>query len=223
MGGLPRGGPPSKNEGGNAGELGWSTSERQVQRHLDESRTADGVLQSAEIAGRRANVSPGARNARREKWSAKARSVLRWVSEEGIEIDIIAGDVEAWVIEDVEGDNIVLQRPFFVELEILRHAEIEAVLERAAEDIAASRGVGSLIIIADTRDGVARRHSTCARRDRRGDSKRGRVQNGVCSIYTRGPLQPRVGGSGAHSAHRHNRVRDGILSTAPIDAGGAAG
>src|ERR1700686_1800129 len=161
--------PSSKNEGGDSGEFRWSISERQMQSHLNEARTADGVLQSAEIALRRANISPGAGNAGGEA----RKTIYRRGREERIEIDIVTRDIETWVIKDVESDNVIFQRPFFVELEILRHTEIEAVLERGAENVAASWGVGSLIKIANTRDGIARGHSTRARSNRRADSTRG--------------------------------------------------
>src|ERR1700732_2684154 len=75
-------------------------SERQMQRHLNKAGTADGVLQFTQVARRRANISAGAGDARREA----RKTVYRRVREEGIEIDIVAGDVEARVIEDVEGD-----------------------------------------------------------------------------------------------------------------------
>ena len=86
-----------------------------MQRHLNKAGTADGVLQSAEVARRRANISAGARDARREA----GKTIYRRVREEGIEIDIVAWDIEARVIEDIEGDYIVFQRPLFVELEVL--------------------------------------------------------------------------------------------------------
>ena len=78
--------------------------ERQVQSHLNKARTTDGVLQFTQVARGRAIVCAGARNAGREA----RKTVYRWISEEGIETDIVAGNVEARMIENIEGDDVIL-------------------------------------------------------------------------------------------------------------------
>src|SRR5580700_3730951 len=94
-----------------------STSKLQMQRHLDETRAADGVCERAQMSNRRNCISY------RRAGKARGRRVT-----ESVEINAIVGNIEARVIEDIEGVHVVPQRKSFRQLEILEGAEIETVL-----------------------------------------------------------------------------------------------
>src|SRR5258708_12240398 len=75
-------------------------AECKVQRHLNEPRAADGMLQYSQVAGRRERISKYSRTA---SWIR-----LRGVAEPRIERNIVAGDIEAGMIEDIERLQVIL-------------------------------------------------------------------------------------------------------------------
>src|ERR1700680_502743 len=103
---------------------------------------------------------------------------------ESIEIDAIVGDVEARVIEDIEGVHVVPQVESFRHLEILEVPEVEPVLEGTSEYIASSLGITVLKVVAGACGGIAGRHSVRSRREGRHWTERQRIQNRLSSIYT---------------------------------------
>ena len=148
MGRASRGGPPSKNEGGNAGELGWTTSERQVKRHLDKARTADGVLDDAQLSQRRKRVTG---------IGIKA----------GVEGDIVVRRIKTCVVEQIEKVRLVLERKSFGQLRLFEYREVYPRLEWTAEDVTSAAGESVLNGIAKslkTRRGrTARGHAILSR------------------------------------------------------------
>src|ERR1700680_2513905 len=183
----------------------------QMQRHLDEAWAADGVCERAQMSNRRNCISY------RRAGKARGRRVT-----ESVEINAIVGNIEARVIEDIEGVHVVPQRKSFRQLEILEGAEIETVLEGTAEDVAPARRVTVLKRVAGAGGWIARRHAVGPRREGWHRTKRQRIQNRLSSIYTGRALKVRVGRGGPNAANRDDGIRRQVLAATPIDAGDAS-
>src|ERR1039457_7218056 len=93
-----------------------TTLERQVQRRLQEARTADRMLNLAQAAIRRN---------------------LGWPRVIGEEHDIVVGRVKIGVIEEIERVEVEAQTVALAKLELFAQGHIEAHLERRAEEVAA--------------------------------------------------------------------------------------
>ena len=82
--------------------------ECEVQRHLQEARTADGVLDHSELSARRTDVSALYADSGRSSsaWSKTSSCVLGWIGEERIELDVVVWRIETGVVKDVKGLNV---------------------------------------------------------------------------------------------------------------------
>ena len=67
-----------------------------MQRHLNEARAADGVRELAQMSIRRDCIP-----------YVRAGKTGRRRIAKSVEIHVVIGNIEAWVIEDVEGVHIV--------------------------------------------------------------------------------------------------------------------
>ncbi len=184
-----------------------------MQRHLHEARAADGMLQLSQVARWRECISQYSR--------ITSRIGLRGITEPRIERNIVAGNIEAGMIENIERLQVILQLEPLVELEVFEQSEIPAVLERAAENIAAAARITVFEVVADRRAGavVAKRHSVGARGIGCRNTECRRIQHRFLRVDSGCPLQDRIACRGSETAHRNNWIRDEILSIAPIDAG----
>src|ERR1700674_2395522 len=112
--------------------LHCQTLEGKVQRHLQETRTADGVLDKPELPRRGTDVGIGSETGMlvsswkgiRGRWA-----ICRRIGEEGIEFDVIVWSVKARVIENIEGLQVKLQSTSIVDPEILEESHIHAGLK----------------------------------------------------------------------------------------------
>src|SRR5260370_25026096 len=187
-----------------------------MQRHLYEARAADGVLQLSQVARWRECIS---------QYSRTTSGIgLRRITEPRIERNIVARNIEAGMVEDIERLQVILQLEPLVELEVFEQSKIPSVLERAAENTAAAAGLAVFKVVADRRAGavVAKRHSVGARGIGCRNTECRRIQHRFLRVDSGCPLQDRIACRGFETAHRNNRIRDEILSVAPVHAGRAS-
>src|SRR5260370_36124725 len=166
----------------------------------------------------RASIAAGARIA---GWKAR-ESRNRRISKEGVELDVIAGDIEGGMIEDVECIKVVSQREPLGHFEVLEDPEIETLLKWAAEYVAATTGVTVLERVADSAARITWRHTIGSRHVRRRNSKRCCVEHRLESVHAGGALKNRIAGSGSNSTDGNDWVSNKVLSVSPIDTGSAA-
>src|SRR6516225_3255451 len=108
--------------------LGEQSLESQMQCHLQETRAADGVLDQAEFAAGRADITH-VRSAVLLAGDGKRSRVLRRICKVRIEFHVVVGGIEARMVEDVERLNIKLQPEALADPEILENADVHARLE----------------------------------------------------------------------------------------------
>src|SRR5580704_18277669 len=102
--------------------------ERQMQRHLQKSRTADRMLNDTQAATRRAGVGVSRRpDARTEPCR---RLGVNWrVAKEWIELNVIARDVETRMVEDIKCLKVVSELEPFGECEVFKYGKVKPALE----------------------------------------------------------------------------------------------
>src|SRR5579871_126467 len=195
-----------------------------MQRHLNKPRTADGVLQYAEISGWRTGIC----SRRRIACIVATESVDRRILVVGVEINVVAGNIEAGMVEDIECQQVVFQDVSISDRDVLGHAKIKAVLEGCSKDISSTRSIAVLECVAQPRDsivagnrgvvagGASIRSNNCR------NAKRIRVQYGLVAIHPGCSLQHGIRLCGAITANRNNRIGGQVVSAAPVDARGAS-
>jgi hypothetical protein len=101
--------------------LDQSDLEREMQRHLKEPRTSNGVLNDAKVATRRTGIGVGRSS---DAWIEPGIHLVvdRRIAEKWIELDIVVGDIEAWMVEDVECLHVVSQIEAVIDFEILKNS-----------------------------------------------------------------------------------------------------
>src|SRR5258708_17056687 len=193
---------------------------RQMQRHLQEPRTAQRVLNDTELPGRRARISSLEADAGclRKARVAPGAHVVRRIAEEWIKPNVVVGRVEASMVEHVKGLHIEAQGKPFGELEGLEDGHIDARLERAAEDVAACRAETRLVDVARARGRVTW-WNTVLTRSEEGHAERVPIEHRISCVYTERTLQPRICGRGTNPTHRNNRIGALVLPTAVKEAG----
>jgi len=139
-----------------------------VQRHLNEPRAADGVLNHAEVASRIA--------ADDDRNFAKRR----------VELDVIVGGVETWMVEDIEKLSRKFQGKPFCQLCVLVDRKVPSILKWPAENVASNGAEAGFRHIANC--AVARRH-TVGPRGEYGSRESSGIENRHSRIYARRPLQ----------------------------------
>jgi len=148
--------------------------ERQVQRHLDEPRTAERILDEAASEGSRLIAKRGCGR----RYSRDCTVPLASVGGAGLEVgaktriqaDVVNWSVKTWVVEDIEELRVVTQSEALTQLKCLYDTEIKTRLEWSAKWIATlgrecrfreiTRGVGRIFV----RGRPARRHPVGSRR-----------------------------------------------------------
>ena len=105
-----------------------------MQRHLDESRTAKGVLNESHALRCRCRT---------------GETITRLRVEAPIECWIVVRSVKARVVEQVEKVRLVFQLKPLVDFEVLHSGKIESGLEGAPESIAARASKAGFEVVAD--------------------------------------------------------------------------
>jgi len=202
-----------------------AASEDQMQRHLNEARAANRVLNEALAAGSLAVAEwPNAIHCRHRAVPLTAvvtillhaSDGLEIRAEAGIQIEVVDGSVEAWVVEEIEELSVVTEREAFAQLKILEQVEIEARLERAAEDVAANAGITRFRVVAggpSAGRGSAGWHAFGSRRVDE-NAERPAVQNRIPRIHARRSLQLNGFQGAARDGQRW--VGNEIVAGAPI-------
>src|SRR5580704_9492477 len=194
--------------------------ERQVKSHLEEAGASDGVLDEAEFAGWGADVGVGS-GAVGLAVDWERRTVLRRIFEERVELDVVVGRVEARVVEDVERLHVELEVESFVDLEVFEYSHVNARLERADENIAAS---GTKVGLVDVANGFAAR--SVARWDavlpglQQRNAECRAVEDRITGIDAERALQNRIRAlRAAGAADGNERVGDEVVAAAVELAG----
>ena len=175
-------------------------SECQMQRHLNEARAPDRVLDKPKITLWRTGKSTGAR-AQRGCQEAERELLCRALPIGPVnrrilgvrrEAYVVVWDVEAGVVKKVENLSVVPEREPLGDPELLKDTEVEAVLKRATKDVSLIyRRESSFKKVTRPGTGVTRRNAIRSWRKRRGRTKGERVQNRVVGIYSRCALKDR--------------------------------
>jgi len=165
-----------------------------------------------------ASIAAGARNT---CWKS-GEAVNRRISKEWIEFDIVARNIEAGMIENVERIKVVLQGKPLAQFESLEYSEIEPLLKWTAKYVAATTRITVLESVADSAAGITCRHPMSSRRVGSRYSEGCRIQHRLTSVHAGRTLKNRITGSGSDSTDWNDRVRNKILSVAPIDTGSAS-
>jgi len=151
--------PATFSEHGGSRPASSNVLELQVQRHLDETGTSDGVLDHAQVSEGR-------------------KRVARIGIEAGIESHIVVVGIKAGMVGNVEEIGRVLESEALGELRLLDDRRIRARLERTAKDVASAGGEGALNRIAEIATGSggsAGRNAVLAGLQLRDDERR-RIQ-----------------------------------------------
>ena len=203
-----------------------------MQRHLDEPRAADSVLDHSQLTGgrtlkgaprerggRRKEVIDGGRKpAERGRWAR----LKKWrIGEAGSELDVVVGRIETGMVEDIEKLRVVFEMEALRQLEILEDREIETLLEWTAEHITATRSVTCFEIV--TNHGgtwVAGRNAIRSGCKRNWRAERQGVQHRFPSVDAGRSLQKRTDALGAKPADGNNGIGNEVLG-APENAAGA--
>lgn len=172
-----------------------SQLERQMQSHLHDPRSTDGVCDETDIlSGRRRIYVTGV--------GIEAR----------IEGHVVVGSVKAGVVEDVENVQLILQLEALVELEQFLHREIPAVLEGCPENISSGRAEAGLKGVACLSAGggqTARRYAAITWVDQ-WDAEHIGVEVRFTSVYTRSALRLRLSRRNT-GIQRQDRVGDEVI------------
>jgi hypothetical protein len=75
--------------------------------------------------------------------------VNRRIGEKRIEFDVVVGDIEAWVVKNVESLNVVPQIETVTDFEILKNGKVPSGLEGPPKYITSTHRVARLIEIAN--------------------------------------------------------------------------
>ena len=94
--------------------------EGKVQRHLQESRAADGVLDKPELTVWRAGISTLGADSGVHRHTRIFPHVIRRIPEAGIECNVIIRRIEAGVVKDVKGLHIKTEFEALLDSEILK-------------------------------------------------------------------------------------------------------
>jgi hypothetical protein len=171
-----------------------------MQRHLNEARAPDRVLDKPKITlwrtgkGTRARAQRGYQEAWRELLcrALSIGPVNRRILEVRREAYVVVWNVEAGVVENVEHLSVVPEREPFGDLELLKDTEVKAVLKRAAKDVSLIyRRESSFKKVTRPGTGITGRNAVGSWRKRRGRTKGERVQDRIVGIDTRGALKDR--------------------------------
>src|SRR5580704_14076614 len=115
-----------------------------MQRHLNEPRTANGVLNKSKFTLRRTRKCARPRTkcgnceARCElrRRTLSMGSINRWILEIGRETHIIVRNIEARMVEDVEHLRVVPQCEPFGKSKLCENTKVKPVLKRTTENVA---------------------------------------------------------------------------------------
>src|SRR5467141_2477933 len=194
-----------------------------MQRHLQESRAADGVLDEAELSARGTLIGTLKTNPSCS-CEARAGTVVRWIGEVRIESDVVVWSIEAWVIENIERLHIEAQFEPLPNLKILEERHVHAGLKRPDEDIPAASAKCGFVNVASAgscgRSRIARRNAVSwipglQKRDSEGCG----VQDRLSRINAKCALRDRVySGRATYSANRHERICHKVVPAAEIEA-----
>ena len=100
--------------------LPYQTLEGKVQRHLQESRTADGVLNEPKLTVWRAGISALRADSGIHRHARIFPHVIRRIPEPRIECNVIIRRIEAGVVKDVKGLHIKTEFEALLDSEILK-------------------------------------------------------------------------------------------------------
>src|ERR1700732_3656665 len=202
-----------------------------MQRHLNEPRTANGVLNHSKSTLRwtRKSARPRTKCGNwQERCELRRRtlsvsSINRWIFEIRRENDIIVGTGEARMIEDVEHLRVVSQCEPFGKPKLLENTKIKSVLKRTTENVALiyCRKSG-FKIVACARHWVTPRPAVRSGRERYWRAESIRIENRVVRIYSGRALQQRLVRGRSQAPHRNQRIRNEILSLVKNAGNGAA-
>jgi hypothetical protein len=171
-----------------------------MQRHLNEPRAPDCVLDKPKITlwrtgkGTRARAKRGYQEAWRELLcrTLSIGPVNRRILEVRREAYVVVWDVEAGVVKNVEKLSVVPERESLGDPELLKDTEVKAVLKRATKYVSLIyRRESSFKKVTRPGTGITRRNAVCSWRKRCGRTKGKRIQNRIVGIYSRGALKDR--------------------------------
>lgn len=191
--------------------------EGEMQRHLEEPRAPDGVLDHTKLPPWRfASV------CKVQSWSSTglvwvgrfSRRVARETAEKGIEPHVVVWRIETRVIQEVKRLHVKLEPKSLCQFELLEDGHVHARLKWTSKDIAACGAETGFIEIAYACDWIARRDTVLAGSKKRHAKSRG-IEHRVGRIYARGALCARIRSRyRTDSTERYDRVGDSILPAA---------
>ncbi len=121
-----------------------------MQRHLQEARAADGVLDQPKLAARGTLISalktnPGC------LCKARAGTIVRWIGKERVEFDVVVRRIEAGMVEDIKSLDVKSQLETLFNPEVLEQRHIHTGLERTDENIPAGSTKSGFVDVASPR------------------------------------------------------------------------
>src|SRR5258708_22149312 len=132
-----------------------------MQSHLQETWTAESVLNHAQLSCSRTRVSafrPSSRDLLKAGHMA-CSDVVRWIPEEWVKTHVVIGRVKARMVKNIKRLHIKSKIKPFMKFEVLEEGHIDARLEGATEFISACAAKTRLIYVAGPGCRVTRRHT----------------------------------------------------------------